>query len=672
MYTQENRLIAIETPLGPDVLLLSELSGTEAVSRLFSYRLTLHSENHHIAFADIIGRNVTVSIELDSGEKRYINGIIASFSQSSADPASSEPVNFSKYSAILVPWPWLLARTSDLRIFQELSVPDIIERIFQEKGFRDFAIRLHGQYERKGYCVQYRETDLNFISRLMEEEGIFYFFQHEAGKHTLVLSDSAAEHRPCPEQNIIRYSRTQGAVVDEDVIDSLEIQQEIRIGKFTLNDYNFETPSTKLFVEAISKIDLGPGEREIYDYPAEYGKRTQGNRLANLFMEGEEAQITTIFGTSNCRDLRTGYRFELQDYFREDMNDKSYVLLEISHMASSNIARVSNEGGAVYKNSFSCIPHETPFRPQRMTAKPIVEGLQTAVVVGPPGEEIYTDEYGRVKVQFHWDREGQNNEDSSCWIRVSQSASGQGWGSIYVPRIGQEVIVEFVEGDPDRPIITGCLYNGANPPPFSLPDGKMIMGWKSNTTPGGGGYNEISLNDTKGKEKITIHGQYDMNTTIEHHQTTKIKTGDRTLTIDAGTNTTKVKGTDSLTVEAGSRTVKVTGGDCSTTSTDGAVKLLGNGKGVNITGNTKGVEIGGTGKGVTVSGKGGSGVKISGEPNFEASGAAEAVISSPSVDIGYQTIKIHGTSIELSAGGSTIKIGGSGITIKGPMVNINT
>ena len=205
MYTQENRLIAIDTPLGPDVLLLREMRGTESISRLFSYHLTLISENHRIAFADIIGRNVTLSINLNSGEKRFINGMVASFSQSSSGTDRVETGTFSQYTATIVPWPWLLTKTSDIRIFQELSVPDIIEKIFQEKGFIDFSLRLHGQYERKVYCVQYRETDFNFVSRLMEEEGIFYFFEHESGKHTLVLADSTAEHPPCPEQETARY-----------------------------------------------------------------------------------------------------------------------------------------------------------------------------------------------------------------------------------------------------------------------------------------------------------------------------------------------------------------------------------------------------------------------------------------------------------------------------------
>ena len=417
-------------------------------------------------------------------------------------------------------------------------MPDIIEKIFREKEFSDFSLRLHGQYEKKVYCVQYRETDFNFVSRLMEEEGIFYFFEHESGKHTLVLADSTAEHPPCPEQETARYHQTEGAFLDEDVINALEVRQEIRVGKFTLNDYNFETPTTKLTVEAVSRVELGPGEREIYDYPAEYEKRAQGDRLANIFMESEEAQITSIFGSSSCRAFRTGYRFELQDYFREDMNDKSYVLMEISHTASSNVAGTGSEEAATYSNSFSCIPHETPFRPPRMTAKPIVEGVQTAVVVGPAGEEIYTDKYGRVKVQFHWDREGKKDENSSCWIRVSQAWAGAGWGGIYIPRIGQEVIVEFLEGDPDRPIITGRVYNASQTPPYALPGEKTKSTIKSNSSLGGGGFNEFRFEDKKGNEEIFLHGQKDWtiailndkNQTIGHDETMMV-TNNRTKTV---------------------------------------------------------------------------------------------------------------------------------------------
>ncbi|MBI5590676.1 MAG: type VI secretion system tip protein VgrG [Deltaproteobacteria bacterium] len=697
MYTQENRLIAIETPLGPDILLLGEFSGTESVSRLFSYRLTLLSENHRIAFADIIGRNVTLSINLNSGRKRFINGIVASFSQSSSGTERIETGTFSQYTATIVPWPWLLTRTSDIRIFQELSVPDIIEKIFREKGLNDFSLRLHGQYERKVYCVQYRETDFNFVSRLMEEEGIFYFFEHESGKHTFVLADSPAEHPPCPEQETARYFRTEGAFLDQDVIKALEVQQEIRVGKFTLNDYNFETPTTKLTVEAGSRVELGPGEREIYDYPAEYERRAQGDRIADLFMESEEARITSIFGSSDCRAFRTGYRFDLQDYFREDMNDKSYVLMEISHLASSNAAGTGNEVASTYSNNFTCIPHETPFRPRRMTAKPIVEGVQTAVVVGPSGEEIHTDKYGRVKVQFHWDREGKYDENSSCWIRVRQTSAGPAWGSIYVPRIGQEVIVEFMEGDPDRPIITGCMFNGANSPPFALPGGKMISGWKSNSTPGGGGYNEISLNDTRGNEKITIHGQNDMDTVIEHDQALKVK-NNRTSTVDVndtettGSNQTITVGANQKLAVGANQAVSV-GAAQSLSVGAGQTVTVGAGQAITV-GGSQTMNVGGsqavtaagnqslsTGSNQTIQAGGIQKVLVGGTRSVTVGGSDSVEVgSSRSVNAAGPITITSGSSITLKVGGSAIKISagsiditsGGPISITGGVVKVNS
>jgi type VI secretion system secreted protein VgrG len=527
-YTQENRLIAIDTPLGEDVLLLTGFRGKEGLSIPFSFELDLISENHSIAFPDIIGKNVTVSIILADGEERYFNGIVSRFSQGSGGGEAGGDPRFSCYTATMVPWFWLLTRTADSRIFQKLSVPDIAEKIFGEKGFLDYKILLDDSYEKRDYCVQYRETDFNFVSRLLEEEGIFYFFEHEEGKHTLVLADAPDKHKPCPKQETARYQISAGGWLEEDVITGLEWMQEIQPGKYTLKDFNFEIPGTDLKVEVPSQQTLGPGEREIYDYPGEYGKRAEGERLANIRMQEQEAGITTVTGSSVCRAFTSGYRFDLQDYYRDDMNNKPYILTSLDHGATEPVGVSGQESGASYTNSFTCIPFDVPYRPPRLTPKPLVEGSQTAIVVGPAGEEIYTDGTGRVKVQFHWDREGKKDENSSCWIRVSQTAAGQGWGSVNIPRIGHEVVVDFLEGDPDRPIVNGCVYNGMNTIPF----GSGIMsGAKSNTSPGGGGYNEFSLNDTAGKEMIIVHGQYDMESTIEHDQTLTVH-NNRTSTID--------------------------------------------------------------------------------------------------------------------------------------------
>lgn len=506
--TQEHRYTSISTPLGTDVLLLESFRGSEGLSTLFHFELDLLSETHDIDFEQIIGQRVTITVELSDGNNRFFNGIISTFTQTRSHAETGQDARYSRYAATMVPEIWLLTRTSDLRIFQELSVPDIIEQIFGEKEITDYALRLSGEFESRIYCVQYRETDFNFISRLMEEEGIYYFFEHEDGKHTLVLANSLAGHPACPHQADASYHLSGGGPIKEDSISNLEITQEIRPGKYTLNDFNLEIPATSLKVEATARTNLGPGEREIYDYPAEYYQRAAGDRLVNLRMEEEEARITTISGESGCRAFTSGFKFRLQGFYREDFNDKEYVLVTVNHEASQAQFSSGGTGDAFsYQNSFTCIPYDVPFRPPRLTPKPIVEGVQTATVVGPRGEEIYTDEHGRVKVHFHWDRESSRDEHSSCWIWVSQIWAGTRWGAMFIPRIGQEVIVDYVEGDPDRPIITGRVYHGMNPHPYPLPDEKTKSAIKSYSSKGGEGFNEIRFEDKKGEEQLFFHAE---------------------------------------------------------------------------------------------------------------------------------------------------------------------
>lgn len=522
-YTQDNRLIAIETPLGKDALLLTGFHGTEGLSTPFSFELDLLSENHSIPFKDIIGKNVAVSVVLANGGKRYFHGLISRFSQGRGGGETGGDPRFSHYSATMVPWLWLLTKTADSRIFQNKSVPDIVEKIFQEKGFLDFKNKLQGSYDTWDYCVQYRETDFNFVSRLLEEEGIYYFFEHEKNKHTLILSDTPEEHKPCPKQEIARYQISAGGWLEEDTVSSLEIMQEITAGKYTLKDFNFETPNTDLKIEAPSQKALGPGEKEIYDYPGGYGKRNRGDTLANVRMQEVEAGITTITGSGECRAFTSGYKFDLKDYYRKDMNNKAYVLTSLGHSARQGYATEDAISEFSYANNFTCIPFEIPYRPPRRTPKPVVEGVQTAIVVGPSGEEIHTDEHGRVKVQFHWDREGKKDDKSSCWIRVSQLWAGAGWGAMYIPRIGQEVIIDFLEGDPDCPIIIGRVYHGTNKPPYGLPGEKTKSTIKSDSSKGGGGSNELRFEDKKGEEEIFIHAQKDENIVVENNQTIAVK-----------------------------------------------------------------------------------------------------------------------------------------------------
>ncbi len=546
---QEHRRIAISTPLGKDVLLLRGFTGSEALSQLFNFDLDLLSENDSIKFQDVVGKNVTLRIYDAAGQERSWNGFISRFSQGGQDRRLTE------YRAQMVPWLWFLTRTSDCRIFQNQKAPDIIQKVFKDLGFSDFKLRLYGDFVTRDYCVQYRETDFNFVSRLMEEEGICYYFEHQADKHTLILANDPAAHEPCPNQKTARYDFRGGSVVYEDVITEWQYHEEFRPGKWTQTDYNFETPSTSLAVTA-----GGQDPYEIYEYPGEHQIRAAGESLAKIRLQEQVTPAAVFPGAGGCRYFGPGYQFALQDHYRSDLN-QAYLLTSVRHTASHGAGYQVGGNGAgeepTYRNNFECIPFSTPYRPPRVTPVPSVQGCQTAVVVGPAGEEIYTDKHGRVKVQFHWDREGKKNENSSCWIRVSHPWAGQGYGAVSIPRIGQEVIVDFLEGDPDQPIIVGRVYNAEQMPPNGLPKSGMVSGIKSNSTPGGGGYNEMSMDDTKGKEKVTVHAQYDMSTTVEHDDTQTVVSGDRTITVKAGKHTETIKGDTAITIQTGNHSLTV-------------------------------------------------------------------------------------------------------------------
>jgi len=547
--TQENRFLIINTPLGEDKLLLRSFSGQEGISQLFNFQLDLLSESSNINFDQIIGQNVTFSVVLaDENKQRYFNGFVSRFTQLPPED------RLARYQAEVVPWLWFLSCTADCLIFQNLSVPDIIQQVFRSFGFSDFELQLRGDHQPWEYCVQYRETALNFVMRLMEQEGIFFFFKHENGKHTLVLADAPTAHKPCPEQSRVKYEYVGGSRSEEDSINSWRVEQRVRPGKYAIKEYYFETPSNSLLATIKGRVNQnGSDKYEIFDYPGEYEKRAEGDAWVRLRMEEEEVSHKMINGGSDCRSFVSGFRFDLREHDRRDQNG-TYVLTSVTHSAHQPIdyAGGGGEGGGegfAYSNLFTCIPHAVVYRAARVTPKPLMQGSQTAVVVGPSGEEIYTDKYGRVKVQFHWDRVGKRDENSSCWIRVSHPWAGKGWGSVSIPRIGQEVIVDFLEGDPDRPIITGRVYNAECMPPYGLPAGKVVSGLKTNSTKGGGGYNEMSMDDTKGKEKITIHGQYDMGTTVEHDDTQTIH-NNRTIGVD-GTHTETIKKDTTIKITEG-------------------------------------------------------------------------------------------------------------------------
>jgi type VI secretion system secreted protein VgrG len=585
---QHDRLIHLTTPLGKDVLHVETLEGSEGISRPFRFQLVLASEKRDIALGALVGQRVTVALEVRGGKFRYVNGFVSRFAQGDVD------ARVAHYYAEVVPWLWFLTRTTDCRIFQRKNVPDIIQQIFKDLGFTDFKVQLQGNFEPREYCVQYRETDLNFVSRLMEEEGIFYFFEHTDSKHTLILANDPITHQPCPNQPQAGYDYLAGGDRGVDTVTRWHLEQELQPGKVTLADYHFQAPGNSLRVSAPSGVNgTSNGKFEVYDYPGYFAKRFDGDgktgkvrpdgeRTAKLGMQGADAFHKVVNGAGGCRAFLPGYRFELTGHRRGDFNGP-YVLTEVTHSATNNLG---DGEGCSYDNTFTCIPLAVPFRPARTTPRPLVHGSQTAVVVGTPGEEIDTDKYGRIKVQFHWDREGKKDQDSSCWIRVATPWAGKGWGTINIPRIGQEVVVQFLEGDPDQPIVLGSFYNAEHMPPFPLPAAKNIAGLKSNSTRGGGGYNELTLDDTKGKEKITIHAQKDMGTTVENDQSNTVK-GKFTETITKDTEITIQTGKLEHTVADNTATYTVKKDLTETYHADQSTTVEGNLK-IDVTGAAKG------------------------------------------------------------------------------------
>jgi len=511
--TQRTRQLAVSDLLGPDVLLLTKIEGSEELSRLFHYELEIDSEEANLDPRQIVGRNVTVRIDYDGRDVRYLNGFVSEFRHC----GWSE--HFSHYRATVVPWLWFLTQTTDCRIFQRRSTPEIIEQVFSELGFSDFEIELKRGYPQREYCVQYRETDYNFVTRLLEEEGIFYYCRHENGRHTLVLADHGSAYYDLADFEVdFPLPGRQVGIVDQ--IKSWEHVYAFHPGGCAQRDFNFKTPSNNLHVVEPTVRTVGNNQNfELYDYHGRHSDTATGQQLARTRIEEQEAKFEQVRGECTYRSFSPGGRFQVRSHRVAAAEKNKYVVKRTELTASIAGDYVTgSEAEEEYRCRFVCLPEQTAFRPERIARRPIVEGPQTAVVVGPPGEEIYPDEFGRVKCQFHWDREGAFDEESSCWIRVSQAHAGSGWGGIDLPRIGEEVIVDFLEGDPDAPIITGRVYNARNMPPFALPAEKTRSGMKSNTHKGSG-YNEISFDDTAGKEQLRTNAQYNMDTSVGNNQT---------------------------------------------------------------------------------------------------------------------------------------------------------
>jgi len=666
---QAERAVGVKTPLKDDVLLFYRMTAKEELGRLFQFDLEMLSEDGKVDTDDVLGKTMTVRLETAGGARRYFNGYVSRFCQ------AGERGNYFLYQATLHPWLWFLTRTSDCRIYQEKKVPDILKEIFREHGFTDFDDLLSGTYREWEYCVQYRETDFNFVSRLMEQEGIYYYFKHEDGKHKLVLADNYSSHDSVDDyEKIPYYPPDEHERRVRDHINAWTISSEVETGTVALNDFDFERPKTPLLAKSTVKRKHAQADYEMYDYPGEYVQSSDGDTYARARIEEQQARHERLVGSGNARGMAVGALFELEGYHRADQN-REYLVCSASHQLHSDLYASVQELTLehTYESSFEAIVSKQPFRAARTTRKPTVQGPQTAMVVGKSGEEIWTDKYGRVKVQFHWDRYGESDENSSCWIRVAQVWAGKKWGSIHIPRIGQEVIVDFLEGDPDQPIVTGRVYNGESMPPYPLPDKQTQSGVISRSSKSGTAenFNELRFEDKKDSEEIYFHAEKDFHRLVENNDKLEVglekkDKGDQTIQIhnnqtltignnksDDGSQTITIWKDRKSTLETGDETVHIKKGSCTVTIDKGNDSLT----------VKQGDQI----------------VKISaGKSTTEAAKSIELKVGGSSIKLEPAKITIKSAQIDikadakLSAKAPAAEVSGDAmLTLKGGIVQIN-
>ena len=522
-FTQDGRFLSIVTPLAKDELLLTSINGIEAISSLFQFSLTALSQNTDIKPEDLIHKSVTFTIHDD--EKRVFNGYVSHFSF-----GEIKNNGLREYQLTIVPWTWFLNQNENRRIFQNKNTKEIVSQVFADLGYNDFDFKAEGGSPRE-YCVQYGESDLTFVMRLLAEEGYASFFTHDKKKHTLVIVDQMSAYAETV-QSKLTYSK--GNSPDAE-INAWQHNYELKKGEWIVNDYNFKEPNKSLISQSTSKSKLEKNSQfKHYSYPSQYDFAL-GKKLANARMDAEEAGANTISGGSSCSSFSAGQFFSLLKHDAKSEMGK-YLLLSVHHQASDASYFSSQGGDQQYSNSFSCMPLENMYRPPMVYSRPVMYGPQSALVTGPKGDEIYIDDFGRIKVQFMWDRDGKKDENSSCFIRVMQSFAGNGWGSSFIPRIGHEVIISFLDGDPDRPIVTGSVYNGNNKPPYAS---KTQSGIKTHSTKGGGAdnYNELRFEDKKDSEQVYIQAEKDLDTYVKNNETLTV---DNNQVINIGKDRTKI------------------------------------------------------------------------------------------------------------------------------------
>ncbi|HSC69463.1 MAG TPA: type VI secretion system tip protein TssI/VgrG [Cellvibrio sp.] len=707
-FTQDNRFMRVESALGKDVFLLRKLQATEAFSQLFSIDVDLLSYDGNIRAENIVGTHIATFIGTNSLQPRPLNGFVKSFAYTGL-----EKRGLYGYKAELVPWLWFLDKRTNCRIFQNQTLQQIIEAVFGELGFSDFNFSLIETHLPFEYCVQYQESDFHFISRMLEQEGLFYFFEHKADKHILHIADNSAAFVFLDEKVIEHSSGSR----TKDFINAWQHRFQYCSGAFAQTDYNFENANLSLLTETPTSIKLSNNSAlERFEFPGNYTESQRGQNLTRIRMQQEEAGYQAVSAASDLHLLEVGKKFKLRSDEAAADDKKNFVVAEIRHEAfegsyldESNKAEAGGESR--YQNYFVCIPEEVTYRPPLRTTKPRIDGVQTAMVVGKPGDEIYTDKYGRIKLQFYWDRYGKKNETSSCWVRVATLWAGTKWGTLNIPRVGQEVVVTFVNGDPDQPLVIGSVYNSTHMPPVGLPEGKNYAGMKSRSVKAGAGsFNEFSLDDSNGSEQVKLHAQKDYNTTVGNNLTSSV-TADASYNVDGNSSSTiggnsslAVQGNESASVQGnqdysvqGNRSGTVAGN--LTENTSGKAEASVGASDSRNVGTNQDITIGanqtltvGANQTISVSANqettvsGNQSIGVTGKQDISAlaqnvsiSTSAKTSATTVSIDgsasislsVGGANITLDPASITLSMGASSVKIDAMGVTVVGPMVKLN-
>lgn len=624
--TQKNNIISIDTPLGKDTLYLTHLSGSEAISQLYSFTVSMFTVGTKIALDALVGKKVCVSLRNaeSNGAIRYFHGVVSHLESAGMRTASSdEKENYIDYQAVIVPTAAFMKKRSNCRIFQNLSVIDIVADLFGQHSvvFKDKTTKTYPKYE---YCVQYQESDLDFVARLLQQEGIFYFFEHTSSLHTLVMADDITVYKKCAEDKVRCFS----GHLTKSHIAHWQGGLSMVSGGYEQKGYDFEQPT--LYPKGSKNTSSLPaqGSLEVFDYlgESEFNKRAQPFAINQL--EAIQKDMHKCSGQGDCRSFSIGKFFTFEDHEDSTYKGKSYLITAIRTSASqpNQSGANQNSSNAVYKNDFECVPKDTPYRPTVKINKPLISGVQTAVVTGDAGDEQHIDKYGRVKVQFHWDREGEFNGKSSCWIRVAQNWAGNKWGAFFFPRVGQEVLVEFINGDPDQPIISGAVYNADLMPPYALPAKKTQSGIKTHSTKNGGtdNFNEVRFEDDIGKELLFFQAEKDHELNVKNDQKDTI--GNDRLTDIINDNTLNI-GNDRLTDIKNNNALKIGNDRSSDIGNNDTLKV---GKTLNI---EAGSEI--------VIKTGGASIKMSSNGSINIEGT--------NISVKGTNVKVNGTSIALKA-----------------------